>query len=479
MASTRHTRGSTVFERQSPPSALVDTALDGSRLEVFWLSDVERPQFPRLTAGVDCDLAVVGGGYAGLWTAVLAKRRDPSLRVVLLEADRVGWAASGRNGGFAEASLTHGEDNGRSRWPHEMAELERIGQDNLDGLVRDLDELDIDAHVERSGMLSVAVERYQARELEERREELGAAYLSAEQVRARVDSPTYLGAEADSEGCALVHPARLAIGLARAADRLGVEIHEGMRVTALRPTGGWRDPVQVVSGDVIVRARKVALATNVFPALLPQNSRMTIPVYDYALMTEPLTDEQLGRVGWTGREGISDRANQFHYYRLSRDNRILFGGYDAVYRPDVDPRHEDNWATYRRLAAHFLTTFPQLEDVRFSHRWAGAIDTCTRFCAFHGVTAQRRVAYTAGYTGLGVGATRFGARVMLDLLDGRQTELTELEMVRQRPMAFPPGPLATLGIEATRWSIDQADHAEGRRNLLLRSLDRLGLGFDS
>jgi glycine/D-amino acid oxidase-like deaminating enzyme len=145
----------------------------------------------------------------------------------------------------------------------------------------------------------------------------------------------------------------------------------------------------------------------------------------------------------------------------------------------VGVRHEDRPASHARLASHFLATFPQLEDLRFSHRWAGAIDTCTQFTAFYGLTHGGQVAHAQGFTGLGVGATRFAAEVLLDLLAGEPTERTELRMVRERPLPFPPEPLASAGINLTRWSLDRADHREGRRNVFLRALDAAGLGFDS
>jgi glycine/D-amino acid oxidase-like deaminating enzyme len=225
----------------------------------------------------------------------------------------------------------------------------------------------------------------------------------------------------------------------------------------------------------------VVLATNVFPSLLRRNRWHTVPVYDHVLGTEPLTGDQLDRIGWRSRQGISDCGNQFHYYRLSADNRILWGGYDAMYHwgRRVDARFEDRPDSFRKIAAHFFLTFPQLTDVRFSHRWAGPIDTSTRFCAHWGLAGRGRIAYVNGFTGLGVGASRFAADVCLDLLDGRPTERTELEMVRKRPLPFPPEPIASMGIQVTRRSLDRADHNAGRRNLLLRTLDRLGLGFDS
>nr|WP_216658716.1 FAD-dependent oxidoreductase [Nocardioides sp. zg-1230] len=445
-----------------------------SEQAVFWLDDVgAAPAYDPLTASTRADLTVVGGGYLGLWTAVHAKRRDPGRRVVLLEAQTVGWAASGRNGGFCDASLTHGEDNGRARWPEEYDVLARLGADNLDAFEADVRELGLACEWERTGALSVAVEEHQVDWLQD-----APDVLDREQVRTRIDSPLFLGGAFEPDTSALVHPARLALGLARAAVDLGVEVHEHSAVTGLRRESG---AVQVATARAVVTSDHVVLATGVHPSLLRRNRLMTVPVYDYVLVTEPLSTEQLASIGWAGREGLGDLANQFHYARLTADDRILWGGYDAVYPAGgrVHVRHEDRPESHARLASHFLATFPQLEGVRFTHRWAGAIDTSTQFAAFYGTTHGGRVAHAAGFTGLGVGATRFAADVLLDLLAGQPTERTELRMVRKRPLPFPPEPLASAGINLTRWSLDRADHREGRRNVFLQALDRAGLGFDS
>ncbi len=228
-------------------------------------------------------------------------------------------------------------------------------------------------------------------------------------------------------------------------------------------------------------ARRVVLATNAFPSMVKRLRPYIVPVYDYVLVTEPLSPGQLDAIGWRNRQGVGDSGNQFHYYRLTADNRILWGGYDAIYHfgHAVRAAYDQRPATHLRLADHFFTTFPQLEGIGFSHRWGGAIDTCTRFCAFFGTAHRGRVAYALGYTGLGVAATRFGARVMLDLLSGQPTELTQLEMVRSKPVPIPPEPLAYLGVQATRWSLARADRRSGRRNLWLQALDAADLGFDS
>ncbi|GAA1930208.1 FAD-dependent oxidoreductase [Microbacterium aoyamense] len=477
--------GTTVYERQRPAASTIAHSLSGSAHSVFWLDDLPAtPPRERVTGTVAADLVIVGAGYTGLWTALHAKRRDPGLRVVVVEARTVGWAASGRNGGFCEASLTHGRDNGLSRWPDEIDELDRLGLANLDAMGEDIAAYGIDADWERVGALAVATEPHQLEWLDEWatdaavRGDDGVVRMSGDEIRASVASPTFLGAVFEKHTNALVHPGKLAAGLAHAAEEAGVVIFEGSPVRALDDTA---DGVEVVTAEGRVTASRVALATNVFPSLLTRNRLMTVPVYDYALMTEPLSDDQLDEIGWGDRQGISDLANQFHYFRLSKDNRILFGGYDAVYHYGrrVRSAYENRPETWQKLASHFFTTFPQLEGLRFSHRWAGAIDTSTQFCAFFGTARRGRVAYAAGFTGLGVAATRFAGEVMLDLLAGEKTERTELEMVRKRPLPFPPEPAAAIGINATRWSLDRADHNSGRRNVLLKTLDALGLGFDS
>ncbi|TVL94385.1 FAD-binding oxidoreductase [Streptomyces sp. SAJ15] len=451
----------------------------------YWLDDPGRPKAqPALVGDEQCDLLVVGGGYSGLWTALLAKERDPDRDVVLVEGEEVGWAASGRNGGFCAASLTHGLGNGLSRWPDELKELERLGHANLDEIQDTLTRYAVDCDFERTGEIDIATEPHQVEELREAAADIerlglgGHEFLDRDALRAEVDSPTFLAGLWNRDGVAMLHPAKLAWGLKRACLDLGVRIYEHTR--AGRPvTSGGGATVRTPYGRV--RARRVALGTNAFPSPVRRVRPYVVPVYDHALMTEPLTEEQLAAIGWKRRQGLSDYANHFHYFRITADRRILWGGYDIVYRFGGGVRAEYDYHpdTYRTLAEHFFRCFPQLEGVRFSHAWGGAIDTCSRFSAFFGTAHSGRVAYALGYTGLGVGATRFGANVMLDLLDGRQTERTRLEMVRTKPLPFPPEPLRWAGIGITQWSMTRADQRGGRRNLWLKAMDKAGLGFDS
>jgi glycine/D-amino acid oxidase-like deaminating enzyme len=423
----------------------------------------------------------VGGGLTGLWAALLAA---PHEDVVLLEGERCGWGASGRNGGFAEASLTHGLENGLSRWPDEIDELERLSRENFTAMRETLERRGIDAAWDEPGVIDVATRPHEVPWLAEAAESARdqgeeVTVLDAEAVRAEVDSPTYLGGLWHHSGGALVDPARLAWGLREAALTDGVRIHEHTQVTDLRRGG---DGVLLETPHGRLHARRVLLATNAYKPLVRSIQRYVVPVYDYVLVTEPLSDEQRRAVGWERRQGVADSGNRFHYYRLTPDGaRILWGGYEAIYhfRNGMRPELEDHAPTFELLASNFAATFPQLEGIRFTHRWAGAIDTCSRFCVTFGRAMGGRVTYAVGYTGLGVVASRFGARVALDLLHGRDTELTRLQMVRSRPIPFPPEPLRYAAIQTTRRALARADERGGKRGPWLRALDRIGAGFDS
>ncbi len=458
--------------------------LRDARLRPFWLdSDAAPAARPPLAGEERCDLAVVGGGFTGLWAALLAKERDPARDVVVLEAVTAGWAASGRNGGFCMATLTHGASNGIERFPKEQARLEQLGLANLDAIEEAVRRYGIECDWQRTGEVNVATEPWQVDGLREdyellRRLDHDVRLLDRDEIQAEVHSPTYLAALWERDGCAMADPAGLAWGLRCACLDLGVRLYEGTPVTSLETEGA---AVSLVAPGGRVLARHVVLATNAFKPLLRRARPYIVPVYDYALMTEPLSTGQREAIGWATRSGLADASNQFHYYRTSADGRLLWGGYDAVYHYGnrVHPALDARPATFEKLAQQFFETFPQLEGLRFTHAWGGAIDTCSRFFAFWGTALRDRVAYVLGYTGMGVAESRFGAEVCLDLLSGRETELTRLELVRSRPVPFPPEPLRSATIQLTRRSLARADAGGGHRDLWLRTLDRFGLGFDS
>jgi glycine/D-amino acid oxidase-like deaminating enzyme len=468
---------------RTQPSSLDRDSHREAAPHAYWLDTVAaRDLHPPLEGRRSADLVIVGGGFTGLWAALYAKELDPAREVVVMEATRCGAGASSRNGGFLNYSLTHGISNGLARFEDELQLLERLGMQNFDELERDLVRLGVDASFELSGELDVALEHHQLYWLAEdvaasvsfgQRAEL----LDAEAVRAHLNSPLYLGAAWYRSGAALVNPARLVDGLRQAAVAAGVTVYEYTPAVSVRATSG----VRVTTPAGLIDAGRVLLATSAYPAPLRAPRAFIAPVYDYALMSEPLSADQLLEIGWSRRQGVSDVANQFHYYRLSADNRVLWGGYDAVYRfgGSVGPEFDTDGRSFDRLAQHFFVNFPQLRDLRFTHAWGGAIDTCSRFSVFFGKALGGRVAYALGYTGLGVAASRFGGRTALDLLDGRETEATQTRFVRTKPLPFPPEPLRSAAIQLTRNRMAAADRNEGQRGRWLQTLDRAGLGFDS
>jgi glycine/D-amino acid oxidase-like deaminating enzyme len=457
-------------------------ALADAEPKCFWLDQMGRQPRPALSGDERADLLIVGGGFTGLWTAIHAKEDDPDRDIVLLESDAVAEGASGRNGGFADPSLTHGLHNGLHHFPREIRSIEKLGIENYDGYIAALERHGIDAHLEQNGVLSVATAAYQVDDMLEYFEQLQrfgeeAEWLDRDALRREVDSPTYHAGVFRRRG-SIVDPARVAWGLRDAALRLGVRIYEGTRVDDLPASGSG---IEARTGAGRVRADKAVLATNAFRSPLRRMRRATIPIWDYVLVSEPLSASQLGSVGWKRRQGVGDSGNRFHYYRLTVDNRILWGGYDAIYPygSRIRPEDQQRRASFVGLSQRFFETFPQLEGLRFSHTWGGPIATTTRFCMDVGTAYKRRVSWATGYTGLGVVASRFGARVALDLLDRPDAPHLALRFVRKRPFPWPPEPLRALAVELTQRGLAKADRNEGRRGPWLRLLDSLGLGFDS
>ena len=458
-------------------------ALKGARHESFWLADPDRPAARAALSGrTEADLVVVGAGLSGLWTALRAKERYPDLHVVVVEGDRIATAASGRNGGFLSASITHGHANGIERWPAEFRTLYRLGLTNFAEIQATIERYGIDCDFACHGEFDVATEDYQVEHLRHHAQLYAEYGVEIEQfdgpaIRSAIASQTYRAALRDPN-IASVNPARLSWGLAAAAESLGVQIHEGSEVLSVRRNGA---KIRVGTRDGVIDASRVALTTAAHAPLLRRISLFVVPVFDHVVVTAPLPPDVLAALRWQGREGVADAGNQFHYYRLTPDDRILWGGYDAVYQAGERPGSvlEQDSALSARLVQHLFDTFPEVAGTTIDYTWAGAIDTCSRFSAFWGSAFAGQLAYVTGFTGLGVGASRFGAEVLIDKLMGERTERTELQMVRSKPLPFPPEPMRQFAIDITRKSLADADANNGRRNLWLRTLDRVGLGFDS
>ncbi len=459
----------------------------------YWLGSIDGPiagVHEGLAGKVEADVAIIGGGYTGLWTAQHLLDSDPSLRIVVCERDVVGYGASGRNGGFLDPSLTHGLANGLRHYPDEIDELEQLAAASYAGLRAFVQRYDLRCDFEPTGMLDLAVAPWQVdalREEAELHERFGhkVELLDRGAARAQLDSPLVLGALHRPGAGGVLHPAKLARELARVAVARGAAVHERSAVTRVSRRGsGVR--LEVAGGAV--HASQAVLATNAYSGgVLGRTRRHYVPVYDYVLVTEPLDDDQLARIGWSGRQGLGDCSNQFHYFRLIREegggarNRILWGGYDAIYYygNGVGPQFDDRQQTYALLEAHFRRMFPQLADVAFTHRWGGAIATTTRFTPVFGQALGGRLLYALGYTGLGVGASRFAGRVLADRIVAPDSPLLRLRYTTSAPSPFPPEPLRWAGVTLVRRALARSDRTGGRRGPLLRVLDAIGIGFDS
>ncbi|WP_110598326.1 NAD(P)/FAD-dependent oxidoreductase [Salinicola lusitanus] len=446
-------------------------------LETILESDLASPP----TTDVRCDLAVIGGGFTGLWVALKARERWPDARIVILEATRCGAAASGRNGGFCAPSISHGVANALARWPKEAETLIRLGYENLDGLEEDLTRYGIDCEFEREGKLNVAATPWQAEGLKAMRDVyarfgIESHYLEGDALDEKFKSPRYQ-AGLYEPNYALVNPMKLVAGLRQACLDRGIVLHEDTPVTSLDNVASG---VRLTTPQAVVSARQSVMATNAAIPLLRRFRMSIIPIFDYTLVTEPLSDEQLVAIGWRGRHGVADSGNQFHYCRKTADNRILWGGFDAIYhygsRRDRELLHRPE--SYARLEANFDEAFPALSDLSFSHAWGGIVDTSARTTFFAGTALGGRLAYALGFTGQGVSASRFAALAMLDMLEGRRTERTDLRMLRSWVVPFPPEPFRSLAIQRVQKDLAQEDRT-GRRSLLLRTLNRFGVGFDS
>ena len=413
----------------------------------------------------------------------MAKEQDPGRDVVLLEGETIAFGGSGRNGGFISGSLTHGLAHGEAIWPSEMNALVRIGRENLQAIVDFTAAEGIDANLSIVGKTAIALNQHSARSLagmHALHQKWGddTELLDQEQMQADVHSPTYLAGLRVRTGSGLMDPAKLSWGLKRAAEARGVRIFENTPATNIAQRSG--SGIGVSTPVASVHAQNAVIATNGFTPLLKRLKYRMLPIFDHVLVTEPLTSGQLSDIGWVENQGLTDVGNQFHYYRRTPDDRILWGGYDAIYyrgnRTEKELERRDS--SHRLLATQFFSTFPQLEGLRFTHKWAGIIDSTSRFTPAIGTAMKGQVAYAVGYTGLGTASSRFGALAMLDLLAKRSTEITNLTIVKRKPFPFPPEPLRYPLVQFTRNQLAREDRT-GKRGLWLSTLDRFGLGFNS
>jgi glycine/D-amino acid oxidase-like deaminating enzyme len=460
-------------------------ALDGSKDMPMWLDRPDRPEkAPALSGTVDCTLAIVGAGYTGLWAAICAKEAQPDLDVVLVEASTVGIGASGRNGGFVSDTVTHYQNDRELNLPENGdPSMETLGFENARGFLDTLERYNMNVDYECNGYLHMAVEPHQVTALEalhEADQKSGAksVMLTKAEVQEQIHSPVFLAGHWTKEGrMGILHPGKLVDGLREAACGLGVRLYENTRLKTLTSEG---DDIVLRSAEGEIRSKKVFLATNCFPSLMPKNRGPFIaPVWEYALATEPLSDEQMASIGWEARQGLSGVENFFHYYRLTSDNRIMIGGgAPDYYLNDPQPfAGQSDLARFESIASYFFTVFPQLAGLKFSHRWSGPVGVSRDHAMHFGKAHEGRVVWAQGYSGQGVTPSRFGARVSLALLDIAETELSELAFVKRSPSNWPPSLFRWIGSHITFGALSRQDNNQGKEGLWLKILEKTGFGI--
>lgn len=458
--------------------------LDSIEQTCFWLARRAPRTHASLEDTHEADVAIVGAGLTGLWTALFLKALDPGLEVAVVEQGLAAYGASGRNAGMLSETVDHGHGLAIEHFGEaEARRLAHLGETNVAAMIAFLAEQEIDCDYEPTGRLMVALTPAHLDEMRrtvETARRLGLDtfhLLDREAVQAEVRSPLYLGGVRVTGG-GILDPVKLVDGLRDAAERQGVRVFEHSRVASVEPAGA-RTRVRAEAGEMV--ARRVVLATSAYTHhLLPSVTRRFIPLYDYILVSDPLTPPEREAIGWRGRQGITDGRTFFNYYRLTADDRILWGTSEAAYYSDnrVDPSCDHSPAHYAALRESFRRHFPALSTLQFPYQWGGPICSTTRMTPYFGRALGGRVCYGLGYTGHGLGTTRLGGRILAHMALDRPSELLDLSLVRNKPFPYPPEPLRSWSVKAVTQALRRVDEGE-RAGLLLRMLERRGIGFSS
>lgn len=444
------------------------------RTRSYWMSRKPYMPDPPLRENVSCDVAIIGGGYTGLWTAIHLKEAEPTMEVVVLESQVVGYGASGRNGGFAMTMLGRNiHDLVRKVGPDRARAAHLAMRDSLREMTDFCAESGIDADITRPGLLTVSNGPEQDVRIQQ---DLDAAArldlddfheVSGAKCQELVHSERIRCGHFEDDAL-LVDPAALCRGLRDAAIKRGVRVFERSPVVHFHEEPGHGVLITTPLGKVW--ADRAVVATNAYAHSVRQLRRFIFTVYAHIIVTEPLTDEQWDRVGWEKRFGIEDKRVMVHFHRPTPDGRILWGGRDAPFSPQgPDPRRDRSATIFQRLDETFRWTFPQLSDVKIASGWAGPVCGTVNCLASTGwLDGHSRIAYSVGYAGHGVGPTHLCGKVLRDLLLGRQSDLLDLPMVTKRPVPLPPDPVRGTVLGASQRILQRCDDAGSDKNPFVR-----------
>jgi len=434
----------------------------------LWLDRLDPPVTPRPSLAerpdaADADVAIVGGGFSGLWTAYYLIRADPSLRITVIEREFCGFGASGRNGGWAVGELAGPlEWYARRSTQTEAVRLARAMFDTVDEIGRVSKAEGIDCHYAKGGTIRVARNRPQARRQNDEIAHHRAWGFTEDEIRllSGDEATEHIGASRVHSGIffapsAALDPARLARGLADVVEQAGVRIVEETAVTGLENR-------QVVTDQGNVRADVIVRATEAYTRDLQGHRRNLLPVYSLMVATEPLTAEQLADVRLDGRPTFADDRFMVIYGQRTADNRIAFGGRGVPYLfgSRIARHAELHTPSHELIAETLVELLPALDGVGFTHRWGGVLGIPRNWIP--GLTFDRRggLGVLGGYVGEGVAAANLAGRTMADLIVGADTDRTSLPWVGATSRRWEPEPLRWLGVRSSRRLLAAADERE-------------------
>jgi glycine/D-amino acid oxidase-like deaminating enzyme len=456
--------------------SLSSTDRSGYRHLSFWHQTVPDDWSPRppLPGDRDADVAIVGAGFTGLWTALYLARLQPTLRIAMVEAETAGFGASGRNGGWASALFPSSLDSvaGRSSREGALAQHQAM-RASVDEVMRTAADEGIDAHMAKGGTITLARSPAQwARaqgEIDEARtwgrDEDDVRLLDATEATDVVAATRVRGATYTPD-CAAIHPGRLVRGLADAVVRRGVDLYERTPATAIAPG-------RVVTRNGIVRAEHVIRATEGYTRSLDGLRRRMVPVYSLIIATEPLPAETWDQIGLRRRETFTDHRHLIIYGQRTADDRFVFGGRGAPYHfgSRIKPSYDRVPRVFDALHETLVDLFPVVKDVQVTHRWGGALGIARDWTASVGLDRGTGIGWAGGYVGDGVTTTNLAGRTVADLVLRRDTELTRLPWVGHESPAWEPEPLRWMGINAglhaMSWA-DREEHRTGRESRIAR-----------
>lgn len=433
--------------------------------DCFWLATYG-PYIPEpsLQGEISADVVIIGAGFTGLSAAYHLRRAEPTMKVVVLDAEQVGFGASGRNGGFAMTVF------GLSVWWSEKrfgSERARQAHHYMEAAVDLVGELigrhDIACDARRSGFLRAATTPGYVKRIREDVERVqrwgveGIEWIGSEELSRRVRSPVYLGAWWEPR-CIILNPAKLARGMKRAAQESGASVYENTPVLSVERGASFT--LRTAAG--VVKADRVVFATNAWSHLLPQMRRRQIPAFTYMVATEPLTATQWEEIGWKNGEGIEDARNLVHYYRPTADGRLVMGGGPVGLAAGRTMTLDRDQAAWEHLARHIGVVFPSLKGVKVEYRWGGPFSVAVDLAPAIGYLGDPRAAYSLGCTGHGVSTCHMNGQVLRDLVLERKTELTDLFFVNRRTLPWPPEPLRMAASGAIRGYLQLEDWAYER-----------------